>query len=394
MHGLQRLAADGALLVAPLAEVAREHAQQFIRLGQVDVVQGQADAQLAHVLQVIVGRLVRGGRRGGRKADHIAVADWRHGRTRLAQLEWSAFAHAFGRRQQHAGLALAPRAAFQFGHPFAQLVPAIIQQGKQIIADCAGLGQPGIHDAFDGAGRLGKLRQADHAAAALQGMEGTAQHGQVFAAGRLLARQGQGGIDKGQHFARFGDEDVEHFRIQAGIGRRGIGCGRHGGRQRLVEQGHGHAAAGGDFFKRQRAEGTGGGIKVETPLGRLRIAAQHVDKEAQRADILRDLVERLGLVCLGSDGWQLQHGRLDLLHGGARVFLFQAGQLLLQLPQQGRHAVQASLARAVGIIVIEQFFHLPQACFHLVGQRGDGLPLFDLARQFPGGGRRRRLTGQ
>ena len=230
------------------------------------------------------------------KSDHIAIAGHGRGRcrARLAQFERSAFAHALGRHQQHAGLALAPRAAFQFGHPFAELVPAVIEQGKQVVADGARLGQPGIHDAFDGAGRFGKLRQADHAAAAFQSMERAAQHGQVVATGGLLARQGQGGVDEGQHFARFGDENVEHFRVDIGHHRRGIHAGWRGGRQGLVEQGHRHGAGGGDFFKWQRAESTGGRIEMETPAGRLRVAAQHIDKKAQRADILRDLVERLG----------------------------------------------------------------------------------------------------
>ena len=224
----------------------------------------------------------------------------------------------------------------------------------------------------------------------------------MVAAGGLLARQGQRGVDKGQYFARFGHKNVEHLRIDIGHCRRGIHAGRRGGRQGLVEQGHRHGAGGGDFFKWQRAEGAGGGIEVETPAGRLRVAAQHIDKKSQRADILRDLVKRPGVrlrlgVRVGVASGQLPHGRIDLQHGGAGVFLSQPRQLLLQLFQHGGDAIEGPRrprTRCIRVIRIEHLFHLAQAGLHVLGQRGDGLALLDLARQLARRDGRRRFASE
>ena len=232
-------------------------------------------------------------------------------------------------------------------------------------------------------------------------MEPAAQHGQVVAAGGLLARQGQRGIDKGQHLARFGNEDIEHLRVDIGHCRCGIHAGRRCGRQGLVEQGHRHGAGGGDFFKWQRAEGAGSGIEMETSAGRLRVAAQHIDKKSQRADILRDFIERPGVrvrlgVRVGVASGQLPHRRIDLQHGGARVFLSQSGQLLLQLFQHGGNAIEGPrhATRGIRVIGVEHLFHLAQARLHVLGQRGHGLALLDLARQLARRDGRRRFASQ
>ncbi len=93
--------------------------------------------------------------------------------------------------------------------------------------------QPLVEGLFDCPGHFTQCGEADHAAAALEGMEAAPHRGQGFAVMRVGYELRQAGSDGRQDFARFLEEDGEQFGIQlgaAGLGQAG-GFGRGGGKR-------------------------------------------------------------------------------------------------------------------------------------------------------------------
>ena len=70
------------------------------------------------------------------------------------------------------------------------------------------VGQPGVEHLLEGPGGLAEVHQPDHARAALERVEGAAQHGQLAAVVRPRAERRHGGQAVVQHFAGLVQEDV------------------------------------------------------------------------------------------------------------------------------------------------------------------------------------------
>ena len=123
-------------------------------------------------------------------------------------------------------------------------------------------------------------------------------------------------------------------------------------------------------------------VEREAVFGSFEILGQHVDKKAQRADVLGDVLQRRRFqfrVAFGRG--QGAHGFLHVQRGAHGVFLVQDRDRALQLVQHRVDLAQGRTLGAVRIVIVEHLLDLAQAVFHLGGQHRDGVVLLDLARQ-------------
>ena len=113
-----------------------------------------------------------------------------------------------------------------------------------------------------------------------------------------------------------------------------------------------------------------------------RVLRQHVDKEAQRAHVLRDVVQRLRLVRrIDLAARQRLHRRLHMTYRLSRIVLVQHRQGALQLVQHRLQLRQGRALRLVCVIVVQHLLHLAQADLHFPGQRNDRVVLLHLPGQ-------------
>ena len=76
------------------------------------------------------------------------------------------------------------------------------------------LTQPEVEHLLDAPGDFAEFAQADHAARALEGVEGTADVGQRLDIVRLLSQRSEIAADRLENFLGFLDEDGEQLGIQ------------------------------------------------------------------------------------------------------------------------------------------------------------------------------------
>ncbi len=456
VHRLQGVRRDVApRFVAPLAEVALQRAQQLVGFGDVDVVQGQRDFQRADAAHAVVlrrrrtgggrqGEDIRGGRRGfgfgrfggfegvrlGCGFHRLRLARLRRfpggqvlrrflpgaGCRRLFRHEGLAGLHAFGGGDQRRAAARRLSGLGQFRHPGQQLRVRVFGQRQQVGRGGAAVGQPDIHYPFERGRGGGEVVQADHARAALECMEGAAHDGQRVLGRRIGVQLGQRGGDHVQHLAGFGHENLEQLgvdgvRLRKRLRRRRrrvggkLGCrfGRkrgRSGRLRILGAGLSRKLSGCmllGLLDAQFAQQPGFLVEGEADLGALAVLAQHVGKEAERADIPGDVVQRRGLGGNVAFALPQRAHRVAHVHGGARGFvLVEDAQRAFDLMEQGRGRVErAAFELRLVVVFVEQLLDLAQAALDLAGQHGHGLALLDAAGQFvlPLRRVRRRFTG-
>ena len=255
----------------------------------------------------------------------------------------------------------------------------MFDQGQQVGRGGAAVGQPHVQGAFDRGGARRECLQVDHPRAALERVEGTADDRQRILGCRIARQLRQRRGNRRQHFLGLEDEDLQQLCVD---GLRRLRCRRlrlrklrlfrllplHGGRL-LVAQ-----------FLQQGALC----IEDETAACAVVVLRQHVGKEAQRADVAGDVVQRRGLRLDVAVAFGQRRHRLAHVPGGARrLGLVEDAQRALHLVQQRRRPFECAALGQRGVIVfVEQLFDLAQAGLDLAGQRGHRLPLLDLARQF------------
>ncbi len=227
------------------------------------------------------GRRFGGGRRNGGRA-----------------LEGAAILHARGGIDDRLLLARRRTGAGQFVDPDRHFLAGVAEQAEQVLIGAALFRQPHVHHLFDRMAGIAEAVQAHHAAAALQRVERAAQHGQRIQAGDFCVRACQGFAHEGQHFLGFADEDFQQFGFDllvAGGAGFGHGRGQHrlGCRFRLRQCffQHRDRFGTGDLLEWNRTEGAVLRVEGEALARTIRILGQHVDEEAQRADVLRDFVQ-------------------------------------------------------------------------------------------------------
>ncbi len=159
--------------------------------------------------------------------------------------------------------------------PVAQVGQDVVREAQQLLVGMRRIGQPGVVELFAGPGGLAEVGEADHARAALEGVEGTTHGRQLADVGAVVRQVGQGFMRTLHHLAGFLQEDLAHLGVvfQAGGsrsrgGRRGRhGCGDGGGHRSRGH--HGHGRRGSREFGRQGG-GVGGGVdEVGHHLGQL-----------------------------------------------------------------------------------------------------------------------------
>ncbi len=308
----------------------------------------------------------------------------------------AAFAYPLGGGDQRLAAAGRRGAGSQLFDPGPQLARGPLQQRKQRLIGRPQFGQPHVHHFLDAVRGVGKPVQANHPAAALERVEAAPQHGQVVHRARLGARQRQRGVHELQHFLRLGDENFQQLRFDRGFAgrRRRFGHRQRHGRRHLLVQ-HGNRFGRRHLAERDGAEGAMSGVEGEALARPGRILRQHVDEEAERAHVLRNVVERLRFqrwiaLALGQRGDRALHlaGRLH------RVVLVEDGERAMQLVHHAHQLVQRRTLGWIDVIVVEHLFHLAQAGFHFHRQRHHRVVLLHLARQaaLPLGRRGRHLA--
>jgi len=105
-------------------------------------------------------------------------------------------------------------------HPGAEQFSCFLQQCIEIGVSGPRFRQPKIQYLFDTPCRFAERHEADHAATALERMEGATQRRQVLLVVRLIARLRQGLGDGAEDLLRFRQEDFEKLRINCLIGLR------------------------------------------------------------------------------------------------------------------------------------------------------------------------------
>ena len=289
------------------------------------------------------------------------------------------------------------------------------QHAQQIGCCGATFREPEVHDFFDQSGALAKIVQANHASTSLEGVEGTAHDGEGFLVGRVVLQFRQRARYQLQYFLRFHDEDFEQFRFDFAFHRhrrcghynrrwRSSGDRRgllrnhlarrlrryrhkqfgHGRRQRLVDDDRFRLERGCArwFFKRDFAQHALLAVEGEALFGRFKILREHVDKEAERADVLCDVLQR-GRVQfrVAFRSCQCAHCFLDVQGGAHGVFLVEDGDGALQLVQHRIDLRERLALGGIGIVIVKHLFNLAQAVLHFSRQHCDRLVLLDLARQ-------------
>ncbi len=155
---------------------------------------------------------------------------------RILVQEGAAQLHALGRGRQRSRCAIRCAIGLQIRDPGAQDFRRLVQQCVQIGIAGARFGQPEIDHLLDAPGRLAERDQADHAPAALEGMERAAQRRQVILVVRFIARRRRRFLHAGQHFFRLGQENLQQFGIDRFVG---LGCRRRDDQRRGDPRGRG-----------------------------------------------------------------------------------------------------------------------------------------------------------
>ena len=97
--------------------------------------------------------------------------------------------------------------------PIGQVIQRVRGQLAQRRVHLCGMRQVGIENLLTGPGGFTKVTQTDHARAALEGVEGPAQAGQVGGAVGCVGQVLQARARFGHHFTNFFDEDLAHFGV-------------------------------------------------------------------------------------------------------------------------------------------------------------------------------------
>ena len=87
------------------------------------------------------------------------------------------------------------------------------KQVEQLLIDFDLLAQPEVEYLLDGPGDLAKILEANHAAAALQGVEGAAQIGEQLRVVRLIGKKLEVFVNRLKHFVGFFEEDGQQLGV-------------------------------------------------------------------------------------------------------------------------------------------------------------------------------------
>ena len=105
-------------------------------------------------------------------------------------------------------------AAFQLGDPGLEYSGSEVEHFQQRRRRGARFMQPGVEHLLHGPARFAQIREADHAAAALQRMEAATHRDQRFMVARCGVQLRQLLIDGGQHFVGFLEEYTQQLGIE------------------------------------------------------------------------------------------------------------------------------------------------------------------------------------
>jgi hypothetical protein len=333
-----------------------------------------------------------------------------------------------GHAVERCGLPSMRRAGGDGFDPFAEFAQRAVGTRQQFGRGVALVGQPGVEHLLHRPGGIAEVGQADHARAALERVERAAQDGEFFGVVRMAAEFRDGGQAVLDHFAGLVEEDVlqvvffelghlgvgqraragdlrgpafglaaelldgRHLGLAAGRGERGELGGdlrvdfldaehRFGHGCLLALRGAivGHAVGG--LAAHERLEFTGFGVEHEQALGQCGLVAQHVDQEAQRAQVVAQRVEAGHF--FGRRGAD-QHG-LDVvahaLHGVRGLFEAEHGEHAAHLHQLRRHGAQQALFGGAAEVLVERFFEFAQVAAQLVDHGAHGLAIAHAAVQ-------------
>ena len=224
----------------------------------------------------------------------------------------------------------------EFVHQLRQQGDHVVDHALDVLVRLDAAVEYAVEQVLDGPGQLADDQRADHAAAALEGVEGTADFGQRVLVVRIGAPARQVVADGLQHFAGFFDEDFQQFVVhRLFVGRRRQQAGRDlasGRVDGLHRGGHdiGHGQRAGRFLDRGDNGLQRGGGQVD--LRQVEAAQLHVvpagggfGQRLEAEGLVQHRFEGLGsrqrLEGLEVEGGEGLVGRLGLIEG----FQFQRG---------------------------------------------------------------------
>ncbi len=344
-------------------------------------------------------------------------------------------AQGIGRSAEGASVPMAVGVDSDVLDPAAEALQRVGGERAQFRAGGLLVGQPGVQHLLQGPGGLAEFVEAHHARAALERMERTAQRRHFGEALRLLGERLQRGQAIGHDLARFLQEDLQQFVVAVVVDHRcrdnGCRCGlggdghahRHGShrcsdhsrgrgrghcsgnrcgsgrkhrrqfqRRQFGQAGHGCCDRRRRSRLRDRGRRSFGRVLLgpahqrpqfaalvvpdEQLLGQRRLVVQHVDQEAERAQVVAKLVEGAGsarLLFLDLGGDDVFH-RLAHAHDGLRGLVQpQHRQHAAHLLQEARGVAQRALVGRIAEELVQQLLELAHGAAQFADDAAHGL---------------------
>ncbi len=373
-------------------------------------------------------QLLERGRRGGqgiggdlarRDRERLGIGHARRrGRHRLAGQQ------GFGEAAERGGLPAMRRRGRDVLDPQAEVAQRLLRAGQQLGGGGALVGQPGVDHLFERPGGVAEVGEADHARAALERVERAAQDRELVGVLGAAAERDDRVLAVVHHLARLVEEDVLQVVFlelgDLGVGqragaddlggpavglaaefldRRGLGLARRRGQRGQLrrdlgidfldaEQGlggrRGHALGVlgiGGLAAHQRLEFADLGVEDEQALGQRRLVAQHVDQEAERAEVVAQRVEAGHLVGRRGTAHHGLHVVAHALHGVGGLVEAEHREHAAHLLQLARHGAQQALFARAAEILVERLLEFAQVAAQLVDHGAHGLAVADAAVQ-------------
>ena len=219
-----------------------------------------------------------------------------------------------------------PRLCFQVTHPLGEHAVRLVEQPDQRGIDRQLQAQPEVQGLLDGPCGFAQILETDHAAAALQGMEGAPDAGQIAAVVQVDLQAAEIRVDRLQHVLGLLDEDGEQFRVDflaAGLGEL---QGFLGGRLRFqaigLERRHHPLDLRRDVCATGQNVQHGLGLLAQPGIG------DQVGVALQRFEVLPDFLAQTGIRRLLLERLQQRMGLAPALHD----FLFDGDGGVILLP--------------------------------------------------------------
>ena len=243
--------------------------------------------------------------------------------------------------------------------------------------------------------RFAEGGESDHPRAALERVEGAAQRRQPRQVVGCIGQHAERGARPGDHLGRLFEEDGEHLGVAGELGRQRLaGLGRRrrpgsaaGSRIRWRRRGSGrrlHRLGPGCRETRrtphQRLQQAARSVVAEQRFRQFRLHAEHVDQEAERAEVAGQPVEQPapGRIVEGRRRrHQLPHVVVHAQHRLRRIVEAEHRQHAAHRLQLRLHRLEHLSPDRVAEVAVDELLGLGQRNPHLVHHAADGLAVGD-----------------